>query len=294
MPAMVTVAKGEVQVGLDLGRHEYEITPDLVAEYADALDDHHAWYTGASPFGAPVAPALILHSECYRFGGWYLPNIWGNLHARQEWELFAPIMVGDRASTRSMIVDRYEKRGRDYIVNEVQVFGPDGRLLQRGRTHQSFVMQIESSALAVDKEREKRADRRFEATAGDAAEEIAPLEKPVTLEMCKRYSPGVNYHNDAGKARELGFPDVVVQGMMSVCFLSELMTRRFGEGWYRGGRMDVRLVNVLWGNDGGCVCRGVVREFTPEGARRRARCEIWAEKRDGTKITIGSASAVLP
>lgn len=30
----------------------------------------------------------------------------------------------------------------------------------------------------------------------------------------------------------------------------------------------------------------------PEGPRRRAHCEIWAEKRDGTKITIGSASAV--
>jgi len=290
---MVTVAKGEIQVGLDLGGHEYEITPELVAEYAAGLDDHHEWYSGPSPFGGPVAPALILHSECYRFGHWYLPNVWGNLHAKQEWELFAPMMAGDRVSTRATIVDRYLKRQRDYVVNEVQVFGSEGRLLFRGRTHQSFVMEVDKNALAVDKEREKRADRRFETAAGQVEEEIAPLEKIVSIEMCKTFSPGTNYHNDVEEAKKAGFPDIVVQGMMPICFLSEFMTRRFGEGWYAGGRMSVNLVNVLWGGDGAAICRGLIREYTPEGARRRAHCEVWAEKRDGTKIIAGTASAVV-
>jgi hypothetical protein len=288
---MVSVAKGEITVGMDLGGHTYEITPELVAAYSAGLDDHHGWYTGASPFGGPVAPALILHSECYRFGGWYLPNIWGNLHAKQEWELFAPIMVGDRVTTRALIVDRYVKRQRDYVVNEVQIFGSDGRLLQRGRTHQSFVLEVDTRAMAVDKEREKRADRRFEMATGGVEEEVAPLEKTVTLEMCRTFSPGTNYHNDADEAKKLGFPDVVVQGMMPICFLSEFMTRRFGEGWYAGGRMSVNLVNVLWGGDGGAVCRGIIRQYTPEGARRRAHCQVWAEKRDGTKVIVGTASA---
>ncbi len=57
--------------------------------------------------------------------------------------------------------------------------------------------------------------------------------------------------------------------------------------------MLVNLVNVLWGADGGVVCRGVVREFTPEDKRRRAQCEVWAEKADGTKIIVGRASAVV-
>jgi hypothetical protein len=289
---MVTVARGEIPVGLDLGRHEYEITPELVRDYAEALDDSHPWYTSESPFGGAVAPALVLHSECYRFGRWYLPNVWGNLHARQEWELFAPIMAGDSVTTRSTIVDRYLKRGRDYVVNEVQVFGPDGRLLQRGRTHQSFLLEVAGDQLAVDKEREKRADSRFE-TAAQFEEEIAPLKKPVSIDMCKTFSPGTNYHNEIEEAKKMGFPDIVVQGMMPVCFLSELMTRRFGEGWYAGGRMDVRLVNVLWGADGGAVCRGLVREETAEGGRRRAHCEVWVEKRDGTKIIVGTASAVV-
>ena len=288
---MVSVAKDEVRVGLDLGGHEYEITPELVRDYIEGVDDSQPWYTGASPFGGPVAPALILHSEVYRFGGWYLPNVWGNLHARQEWEFFAPIMVGDRVMTRSTIIDRYIKRERDYVVNEVQLIGPEGRLLMRGRTHQSFLIESKEG-LAVDKAREKRADRRFEVGEAAFEEEIPPLEKTVTLEMCRKFSgPAKNYHTDVEEAKKLGFPDVVVQGMMPICFLSELMTHRFGEGWFAGGRMDVRLVNVLWGSDGVAVCRGVVREFTPEGARRRAHCEVWVEKRDSTKVIVGTASA---
>jgi hypothetical protein len=290
---MVSVAKGEIPAGLDLGGHEYEITPELVAEYAAGLDDHNAWYSGASPFGGAVAPALILHSEVYRFGRWYLPNIWGNLHAKQEWELYAPIMVGDMVSTRATIVDRYVKRSRDYVVNEAQIFGPDGRLLCRGRTHQSFVMEVEEGAMAVDKEREKRADRKVDTNGAAFEEEIEPLDKPVSIEMCKTFSPGTNYHNDAEEAKKLGFPDIVVQGMMPICFMSEFMTRRFGEGWFAGGRMSVNLVNVLWGADGGVTCRGRVRQYTVEGARRRAHCDVWAEKRDGTKIIAGTASAVV-
>jgi len=289
---MVTIAKGDIPVGLDLGGHEHAVTPELVDAYARSLADHHEWYTGGSPFGGPVAPALLFHSEVYSFGGWYLPNLYGNLHARQEWDLFAPLMVGDAVRTRSTVIDRYIKRGRDYVVNEVQLTSPEGRLLARSRTHQSFLLDESKQQLAVDKDREKEPSRRFATGEGPVVDELTPVEKPVTLEMCKLISPTTNYHNDLEEAKKLGFPDIVVLGMMSVCFLSELMTRNFGEGWFAGGRMSVNLVNVLWGADGGVTCRGVVREYAPEGERRRARCQIWAEKADGTKTVVGDASAI--
>jgi hypothetical protein len=289
---MVSVAKGELPVGLDLGSREYEITPELVATYSAGVDDHNAWYSGRSPFGNAVAPALILHSGCYAFGGWYI-NIWGNLHAKQEWELFAPIAIGDHVRTRATIVDRYVKRQRDYVVNEVQTHSADGRLLCRGRTHQSFVIEADKSAMAVDKEREKRADRRVSGERVAYLEELEPLQKRVTMDMMQTFSPGVSYHNDAEQAKKLGFPDIVVQGMMPICFLSEFMTCRFGEGWFAGGRMAVNLVNVLWGADGAVACRGGVREYTVEGARRRAHCDVWVEKPDGTKVIAGTASAVV-
>jgi hypothetical protein len=201
-------------------------------------------------------------------------------------------MVGDQVTTRSLISDRYVKRGREYVVNEVTYFGPDGRLLMRGRTHQSFLMDESAPQAALRKEQAKTA-RRSEIGAGLFIETLPLLPKTVTVEMSQRFSgPSKNYHTDRELARQLGFPDIVVQGMLSVCFLSETLTRRFGEGWYCGGRMAVNLVNVL-SPDEPLACRAAVKELTPEGTRRRAHLEVWCEKDDGTKTIVGTASAVV-
>ena len=290
---MPSAGKDEVYVGLDCGRRGYVISPQMVQEYTDAIQDHHPWYFSSSPFGAPVAPGLIRHSEVYVDRRWYLPNIYGNLHTKQEWELFAPISVGEHITAHSLVVERYLKRGRDYVVNEVLLMGDDGRLRVRSRTHQSFLLDSGGSGTVVGKEREKEASRKFAVGKGTILEELAPLRKEVGPAMCIGFSgPGKNYHTDREEARKLGFPEVVVQGMMSICFLSELMTRRFGKGWYCGGKMTVNLVNILWQGET-VTSHGVIKEFTPEGSHQRAHLEVWCQKADGTVITVGSASAVV-
>jgi acyl dehydratase len=281
----------EVYVGRYFGERALDITPELAQAYAVAVEDHNPWYYGDSPFGGAVAPALLLHSEVYRDVAWYL-SIFGNLHARQEWELFHPMSPGDKVTARRQIVNRYSKRDRDYVVNEVSVFGSDGTLLNRGRTHQSFLAkQVDSGETVVDKNREKRGDRKFEMEDAEVIEELGGPAKFVSIEMCKRFSPGKSYHNDVEEARKLGFPDIVVQGMMSLCFLSEMMTNRFGEGWYRGGRMDVNLVNVLWQGET-VKAKGLVRTKAREGAATRSEVDVWCEKEDGTKIVVGKASGL--
>jgi len=150
-------------VGRHCGSHEYDITREVVDFYADALDDH-------SPLYAELAPPLLHHSECYKvLGEWYLKNLFGNLHARQDWELFSPIAIGARVRTRSTIVDRYAKRGRDYVVNETDLMdAADGRLLVRGRTHQSFLppkQTGEGGGFVVDQATAKQKEQEREARA---------------------------------------------------------------------------------------------------------------------------------
>lgn len=295
----------DVFVGRDMGGHEYTIAPDMIRLYADGTDDRNAWYRGDSPFGAAVAPALLFHSEVYRNLAWYLPNLIGNLHAKQEWELFHPMLVGDTVRTRSTVVERYVKRNREYVVNEVLITDSTGRWLQRSRTHQSFLMDPSSSAnpsvsatggeaaagFVVDKDRERRADRKFVVGEGSGPA-LDPSEKTITIAMCQAFSgPHRSYHTDQEMARALGFPDIVVQGMMSVCFISEIMTRNFGAGWFCGGKLSVSLVNVVWPGDHLAV-RGKAREEISEGAKTRVHCDVWCEKPDGVKTIVGTASAL--
>src|SRR5881628_3513111 len=284
MSAGAFFAQHEVHVGQDVAGRALAVSDADVARY-------EAGTGGASTRPAGAAPALILHSEVYRSLAWYLPNIFGNLHARQEWELFAPVLVGQPIRTRATVVDRYRKRNREYVVNEVLVTDAEGRWLQRSRTHQSFLVEDGGRDTVVDREREKRPERVF--TVGEGpGEPIGPFTRPITLAMCEAFSgPEKNYHNDREMARMLGFPDIVVQGMLSVCLVSELMTETFGAGWLLGGKMDVRLVNVVWVDDV-LATRGKVREEVAEGGHRRVHLDVWCEKADGTKTLVGTASAL--
>jgi acyl dehydratase len=272
----------EVHVGQDVAGRELTLRAADVARY-------EAGTGGPTTRLAP--PPLLLHSEVYRSLAWYLRNVFGNLHARQEWELFAPLPLDAPIRTRSTVADRYVKRNREYVVNEVLVTDAAGRWLQRSRTHQSFLFDDGGRDTVVDREREKRADRQFTIGEGPGAP-IGPLTRPITIAMCEAFSgPEKNYHNDRESAQMLGFPDIVVQGMMTVCLVSELMTEAFGLGWIWAGKMDVRLVNVVWVGDV-LATRGKVREEVPEGSRRRAHVDVWCEKADGTKALVGTASAL--
>jgi acyl dehydratase len=282
----------EVFVGRDVGGRSVTVRQSDVARYAAGTGDDNRWPDVSREGAAPIAPALLFHSEVYRDLSWYLPNLIGNLHAKQEWDLFYPFRVDDTVRTRSTIVDRYRKRNRDYVVNEVVITDPDGRWLQRSRTHQSF-LRDDPGNVVVDKDRERKPERRFD-VGGGPGERLAPLSRTVSLAMCEAFSgPGKNYHTDQEMARALGFPDVVVQGMMSICFLSELMTKRFGMGWFCGGKLNVSLVNVLWGNER-VAAHGQVREQYPEGQRTRVVVDVWCEKDDGTKTIVGTATALVP
>lgn len=281
--------KGEpAHVGRHCGSHTYEVTPALVRFHADALDD-------PSPLYQQIAPSLLFHSECYKvLGEWYLQNLFGNLHARQDWELFQPIPLAGAVRTRSTIVERYSKRGRDYVVNETDVMdASDGRLLVRGRTHQSFLPRRpeQPQGFVVDERtaRSKQPPAPFPTATGP---ELAPVKKTVDARRCWMFSgPGRNYHTDAEEARKLGFPNIVVQGMMTTCFVHQLMQDAFGMGWVEGGKASLKLTNVLW-VDETVTARGRVREEVNEGTRTRVHCEVWVEKDDGTRVLVGEASAL--
>ena len=275
-------------VGRHCGSNSYEVSKGVVDFYADALDDHH-------PLQREYAPPLLYHSECYQFvGDWYLKNLFGNLHGRQDWFLLAPIPVGARVHTRSTLLERYHRRGRDWVVNETDIMDGNGRLLVRGHTHQSFLPPKDGQAeggfvVDADTAASKAPPPPFPTATGP---ELASLTKTIDERRCWMFSgPERTYHTDREQAKKLGFPSIVVQGMMSTCFVSQLMQDHFGEGWLRGGRMSTKLINVLW-VDETVTIHGRIRDEEREGTRTRLHCQVWVDKTDGTRVLAGDASAL--
>jgi len=278
-------------VGRHCGSNTYTVDLETVRFYQQALEDRH-------PLHERFAPPLLHHSECYKsLGEWYLANLFGNLHGQQDWELFAPIPVGSRIRSRSTIIDRYSKRGRDWVVNETDLMSAEeadiGKLLVRGRTYQSFLPPKDSKReqFVVDEESASRKAPRPPFPTATGAD-LASVTKRIDDRRCWMFSgPGKNYHTDRDEARKLGFPSIVVQGMMSTCFISQVMQDHFAMGWYRGGKMSVKLTNVLW-VDETVTAHARIRDEVPEGTQTRVHCDVWVEKEDGARVMLGEASAL--
>ena len=119
-------------------------------------------------------------------------------------------------------------------MRSVSCGSEDGRLLVRGRTHQSFLPpkdDQEGEGFVVDEATAKskaKAERPPFPTA--TGEDLKSIDHAIDQRRCWMFSgPGANYHTDAEQAKKLGFPRIVVQGMMSTCFVSQIMHERFGD-----------------------------------------------------------------
>jgi acyl dehydratase len=280
----------DVYPGKDLGELELTITDEMIQHYVQGLDEPNPWYTTASPFGGPVAPVIVYQQADSEFKGWYLDNLFGNLWRRQEWEIYAPTRVGQTLKCSARVAERYRRRDREIVAQEMWVRDEAGGLVARSVHHQSFLAEQTSGEVALRDPASKEGARRGDEPAGEPLS--LELRKTFTEAMCDEFFyRSRNYHNDKAASKELGFGNTVIGGRMTLSCVTELLTRHFGRGFYLSGRLDVKFTNVLWPNEP-FTTRGIITGRRVENGRTRAEVTVFCEKADGTKIIVASASAL--
>ncbi len=121
-----------LQVGEEFVSDSHLVTPEDIETYAFAVDDHHPWFFGPSPFGGPVAHPTLLGNQALSLRhSRYIVH--AGLHARMEFEFLEPIRPGVRVRSRGRVVDKYERRGKPYMVTEFVTEDVEGNALVRGR-----------------------------------------------------------------------------------------------------------------------------------------------------------------
>ena len=61
-----TLTYERLQVGEEFVSDTFLVTPEEIETYAFAVDDHHPWFFGSSPFGGPVAHPTLLGNQALR------------------------------------------------------------------------------------------------------------------------------------------------------------------------------------------------------------------------------------
>ncbi|GIX47363.1 MAG: hypothetical protein KatS3mg131_1574 [Candidatus Tectimicrobiota bacterium] len=81
---------------------------------------------------APIAHPTLLGNQALRLRHTKF-TVHGGLHAKQEFEFLEPIRPGMRVRSRGKVIDKYERRGKQYMVTEFVTEDENGTVLVRGR-----------------------------------------------------------------------------------------------------------------------------------------------------------------
>ncbi|MBI4191616.1 MAG: MaoC family dehydratase [Betaproteobacteria bacterium] len=121
-----------VRVGEEFMSDDFLIKPEDVETFGFAVDDHHPWYFEDSPFGGTIVHPVLLGNQALtmRHSKYIVP---AGLHAKMQFEFVEPVRPGMRVRTHGKVIDKYERRGRHYMVTEFVTKDESGAVLTRGQ-----------------------------------------------------------------------------------------------------------------------------------------------------------------
>ena len=127
---------------------------------------------------------------------------------------------------------------------------------------------------------------------GDA---LSPVSKNVTQEKVNQYAEASGdfnpLHIDPEFAKTTFYGGTIAHGLLSLAYISEMMTKAFAKGWLAGGKMTVSFLAPVRPGDT-ITARGVVKKKREEEGQRVVVCEVYCENQKGEKVISGEASAV--
>lgn len=124
--------------------------------------------------------------------------------------------------------------------------------------------------------------------------QLRQIVRTVTRETIDNYEEilgiGNPLHFDEEFARETPFGGIIAHGMMSLAYVSEMMTEAFGAGWYESGELDTTFVRPVRPGDT-ITTWGTVKGRTGVEGQIRVVCEVYCENQMGEIVLKGTATA---
>ena len=123
------------------------------------------------------------------------------------------------------------------------------------------------------------------------------IEKMISKDQITRYADASGDHNplhlDPEFASNSQFGGIIAHGMLTLAFISEMLTRAFGQSWLETGKLKVRLKAPAYPGDKVRTWGKVTKEDVREG-KRMVVCAIGLSDSNGREMITGDATLFLP
>ena len=130
----------DIVKGMKLPDINYTITSEILEKYLDGIDDLNPLYLDEdyakkSPFGGRIVPPISMAiyttvSNLIKPLGLVIPP--GLVQAYQRYEFTGLVRPDERLLIKSVVEDKYEKKGRKFVQLKSEVFNEKGEKVGTG------------------------------------------------------------------------------------------------------------------------------------------------------------------
>ena len=307
-----------IEAGEELGWVDGAISDFQIKTHAYGVDDYGDWYLKDSPFGGRIGHPTLLANDILRL--FFLiydvrPPFPGGLHAKNELEFLRPVKLGDKVVIRGKHTEKYERRGQNYRIVEGQATDEAGRPFIRMRAWETVGLASSTpvgqgsgkpSADVITGEVPVGAPVATRASKKVPVGAVLPsITKHTTLEQSIAFSGfpfgwveggaktmRFSIHTDPEEGRRRGARDVIVQGLCSAAYISEVCTNFFGPLWLTTGRLSTSFIRPVIARDD-ISSSAMVKRLEEEAGKTRLHLDVWCKNQDGELATVGRASALV-
>jgi hypothetical protein len=126
-----------LRVGDEFVSDDHLVIPEDIETHAFSVEDDYPWLEES------VAPPTLMANQALHLRhSRYVVR--AGLHARMEFNFVEPIRPGMRVRTRGKVIDKYERRGKPYMVTEYVTADETGTVLVRGQFTQMIIPEPEA------------------------------------------------------------------------------------------------------------------------------------------------------
>ncbi|MBW2142755.1 MAG: hypothetical protein JRG97_17195 [Deltaproteobacteria bacterium] len=118
-----------VSIGMEVGPFEMILDEDSVRARIQEVQ----WEPGDLIDSLNLVPPGMTIVEHARMKFRALPKMRSSIWAKSEHEFIKPMKIGEKVIIRGKVVEKYVKKGRDYLVTEYETVNEAGELLMRSR-----------------------------------------------------------------------------------------------------------------------------------------------------------------
>ena len=123
-----------IPIGMELGTLEMTLDEETVKDRTGLVQ-----WQAKGPAESGFAPPGITISQHARMKFTALPKMNVSIWAKSEQEFLKPMKLGSKIFIRGRIVDKYAKRGRNYMVTDLETVDEAGEVLIRSRETAVYV-----------------------------------------------------------------------------------------------------------------------------------------------------------